>query len=91
MQYLFDKAKNEKLKSERGISFEEIIDYLDAAADIVVYDHPNQIQYPNQKIIELVIKDYIWRLPVKYTAEGIVLKTAYPSRASMKVRVKGKI
>jgi len=84
MDYLFDKAKNEKLKRERGISFEEIVELMELGHVVDIAAHPNQTKYPGQSYIELMINGYAWRVACKFTREGLVLKTAFPSRSAMK-------
>ena len=91
MNYLFDKAKNEKLKRERGIGFEDIIELIEMGWVIEVAEHPNQAKYPGQSYIELMIEGYAWRVACKFTKEGLVLKTAFPSRSAMKKIKKGSI
>jgi uncharacterized DUF497 family protein len=42
--------KNEVLARERGITFEEIVQKIEAGAKIIETDHPNKEKYPHQKI-----------------------------------------
>jgi uncharacterized DUF497 family protein len=44
--YDWDKAKNEWLKKERGISFEDIVAALDEDKKLDSYKHPNLGKYP---------------------------------------------
>jgi hypothetical protein len=72
--------KDSKLKTERNISFEEIISLITEGYIIDVLEHPNPSQYPNQKIYILDIEGYIWLVPFVKNGEEIFLKTAFPSR-----------
>lgn len=38
--------KNEKIKCERGISFEDIEEAIRNGEVVAVFDHPNQVRYP---------------------------------------------
>jgi len=50
MRYEWDPQKNERLKAERNISFEKILFHL-ARGDVwKLADHPDQENYPGQKI-----------------------------------------
>ncbi|MDZ7832254.1 MAG: toxin [Desulfobacterales bacterium] len=69
--------KNEILKQERGISFEEIAYKIDMGCIIGIEQHPVR---PNQKIYILEIDDYAVIVPFVETSNGIFLKTAFPSR-----------
>lgn len=78
VKYLnWDKDKNEILKKERGISFEEIA-YLIKSGTIITIEE-NQSR-PNQKIYVLEIDEYILIVPFVENENEIVLKTAFPSR-----------
>ena len=76
----YDQIKNEKLKSERGISFEEIIPMLDPEHVLDIVDHPNKQKYPNQRICVLNIDGYVHMIPFVERANTVFLKTIIPSR-----------
>jgi hypothetical protein len=42
----YGKEKNELLKQNRGIGFEEIISAIDSGKVLDLYDHPDQVNYP---------------------------------------------
>ena len=65
--------KNARLQRTRGISFEEIL----LSKLIVVKDH--QVR-SDQKIMLFAYREYIWVVPFVEDAQGIFLKTVYPSR-----------
>ena len=75
---VWDEAKNELLKRERGVSFEEIAGIIldNQYTDIV--ENPTR---PNQMYFVLTIRGYTWLVPFLIDeSENIVLKTAFPSR-----------
>lgn len=78
MDFIWDKQKNERLKHERGISFEEIADLIIAEEFIDIIDNSSR---PNQFCFILNIQDYTWVVPfIIDPEERIVLKTAFKSR-----------
>lgn len=77
MLYEWDDEKNEKLKRERGISFEEIEWALDNQPLLGKAFNP---QYPKQVILLIEIDQYIWAIPTEQRGIKIRLITAYQSR-----------
>lgn len=47
--YRWDNEKNEQLKKQRGIGFEQIVMYVERGDILEIVDHPNKIKYPSQK------------------------------------------
>ena len=80
----WDNDKNEKLKNEREISFEEVVFYIanDCILDIV--SHPDQNKYPGQKMFIVNIDNYAYLVPFIEKEETIFLKTIIPSRKATK-------
>lgn len=81
MKYFdWDEEKNQKLKEERGISFEEIQVAVASGKLLDDYFHPNQERYPDQRIMVIEINDYIYLVPFIEDGEKYFLKTIFPSR-----------
>ena len=80
--------KNELLKEERGVSFEEIQAAAESNEPIAVIDHPNQSRYPNQKIMIVNINEYAYMVPFVDNKDSWFLKTIYPSRDATKIFIK---
>ena len=78
--YQWDPEKNERLKAERGVSFEQVVMRVERADVLDVYEHPNQKKYPNQQILVVKIEDYVYLVPFVESKEGRFLKTIMPSR-----------
>lgn len=76
--------KNEKLKAERGINFEEIEIAILNDKVIEVIDHSNTTQYGHQKIFVIDWNEYILLVPYVETENEIFLKTAFFSRKATK-------
>ena len=79
--------KNEILKHERGISFEEIAYLIESDQVIGIEENPG---HPNQKMYILEIDNYAIVVPYVEKNDEIFLKTAFPSRKyTNKYRLKG--
>ncbi len=81
---LWNPQKNELLKKERGVSFEEVVVRIAAGELVRIYLHPNQERYPGQKIAEVLVDDYVYLVPFVETEAEIFLKTIIPSRKATK-------
>ncbi len=84
MKFEWDSNKNEWLKKERKISFEQIIFHLLQGDLWKISDHPDQIRYPGQKIYFVIVDDYIYLVPHLKQKNQIYLKTIIPSRKATK-------
>ena len=80
MRYEWIPEKNEWLKKERGVSFEQVIFHLSQGDLWKIADHPDQKKYPGQKIYFVVIDQYIYLVPYIREKDQIFLKTIIPSR-----------
>jgi uncharacterized DUF497 family protein len=69
--------KNELLKAERGISFEEIVLLIESEHILGIEENPAR---PNQKIYILEIENCAFVVPFVENQNEIFLKTAFPSR-----------
>ena len=80
MKYDWNPEKNEWLKKERKISFEQVVFHLSQGDVRKIADHPDQKKYPEQKIYFVIIEDYIYMVPHVIEKEYTFLKTIIPSR-----------
>ena len=78
--YKWDAEKNERLKAERGISFEQVVMHVEQGDLLGIYDHPNPLKYPKQRILAVNINNYAYLVPYVDSKEGMFLKTIIPSR-----------
>ena len=81
----WNSTKNQQLISERGISFEDIVFYLQQGALLDDIEHPNGDKYPNQRVFVINIDDYAYLVPYIENRKEIFLKTVIPSRKATKV------
>ena len=80
--------KNEKLKEERGVSFEDILYYIDKGDVLDIVPHPLQAKYPGQKMFVVAVDNYAYLVPFIETEKGVFLKTVIPSRKATKKYLK---
>ena len=80
--FTFNNEKNLKLKKERNISFEKIINYIKNGYLLDVIENKN---YKNQKIFIIKIKNYVFLVPFVENENEIFLKTIFPSRKFTKI------
>ena len=78
--YKWNNEKNERLKIERGMSFEQITMHIERGDVLDIVAHPNQKKYPNQQLIVIEINDYVYLVPFVENENGKFLKTIIPSR-----------
>ena len=90
MKYDWNSEKNEWLKKARKISFEEVIFHLSMGNVWKEAEHPDQSNYPGQRIYFVVINDYIYLVPHVPGRERVFLKTIIPSRKATKLFLKAK-
>jgi len=88
--YSWNNNKNEELKKERGISFEDVIYYIENRQLLAILKHTNQIKYPGQKLFVLEIDNYAYLIPFVETEKEIFLKTIIPSRKTTKKYLEAK-
>lgn len=88
-QYVWNSEKNETLKQNRGISFEEIVLNISLGNEVDIYEHPNQDKYPGQKISVVLIENYAYLVPYVEDEQDIFLKTIIPSRKATKRYAQG--
>jgi uncharacterized DUF497 family protein len=78
----WNSEKNMALKTERGVSFEEVLVAISQGALIDVVAHPNKEKYPNQRIFVVRIRGYAYLVPFVETDMELFLKTIIPSRSA---------
>ncbi|HMD97319.1 MAG TPA: BrnT family toxin [Terriglobia bacterium] len=82
--FTWDDAKNEKLKAERGIGFEEIVFLIQRGDLLDVLEHPNQERYGGQRVFVVQRDDYVYLVPFVEDDRLVFLKTIIPSRKATK-------
>jgi uncharacterized DUF497 family protein len=82
--FAWNSEKNELLKAERGISFEEVVLNIQLGNEVDIFEHPSQERYPGQQISVVVIEGYAYLVPFIENEEEIFLKTIIPRRKATK-------
>ncbi len=82
--FTWDDAKNDKLKAERGLGFEEIVFLIEHGSLLDVLEHPNQKRYGGQRIFVVQRDDYVYLVPFIEGDKLVFLKTIIPSRKATK-------
>ena len=82
--YAWDPQKNELLKHTRGITFEEIVFHIENGGAVEIFEHPNQTQYPDQRVIVVCVEEYAYLVPFVEIGDETFLKTMIPSRKATK-------
>lgn len=82
--YQWSQEKNEKLRDERGVSFDDVLILIFGNKLLDTIDHPNKKRYPNQKMFVVEIDHYVYLVPFVEDEEKIFLKTIIPSRRATK-------
>ncbi len=78
--FRWDNDKNEWLKKNRGVSFEQVVILMEREDVLETVEHPNQNKYPGQKIATVRIDNYAYLVPYVQENDEIFLKTIIPSR-----------
>ncbi len=89
---LFDwnDEKNESLKKDRNVTFEEIVFHITRGGLLDTIQHPNQKTYPGQQIFIVNVENYACLVPFVEDEEIIFLKTIIPSRKMTRKYLGGK-
>lgn len=87
--FFWNYEKNEQLKADRNISFEEIVLAIEAGEllDIVVHSNPGK--YPNQRIFVVAVEQYVYLVPFVEENDYYFLKTVIPNRKATRDYLKG--
>lgn len=80
----WNSEKNQGLIKERGVSFEDVVFYLQQGGLLDDVKHPNGDKYPNQRVFVLNIDGYVYLVPYVEDRKEIFLKTIIPSRKATK-------
>ena len=72
--------KNLVLKESRGVCFEDVVFFIERGDILDDYLHPNQQEYPGQRIMVIGISNYAYLVPYVENEEELFLKTIIPSR-----------
>jgi uncharacterized DUF497 family protein len=89
--FTWDPRKNEKLKAERGVSFDEIVMRIERGEVLDILEHADQEKYEGQRIFVIRIEEYGHLVPFLENEEQVVLKTIIPSRKATKKHLRTEV
>jgi len=72
--------KNQTLKIERSISFEEVVLAIEVDGLLDILRHPNTEKYPNQSVFVIAFERYVYLVPFVEEPDYYFLNTVIPSR-----------
>ncbi|RPJ13503.1 MAG: toxin [Deltaproteobacteria bacterium] len=78
--FRWNHEKNETLKIDREVSFEEITLAVEGEGLLDILHHPNQEKYPGQRILVVCLRDHVYLVPFVEETDFYFLKTIIPSR-----------
>jgi uncharacterized DUF497 family protein len=73
----WNQVKNEWLKANRNLSFEDVVAALAESRVIEDVAHPTK---PHQRVLVVLVRDYVCAVPYVRSEHGIFLKTIYQDR-----------
>jgi uncharacterized DUF497 family protein len=80
----WNSTKNQQIIAERGISFEDVVFYIQQGQLLDDIQHPNSEKYPGQRVFVINIDGYAHLVPYIEDRKEIFLKTVIPSRKATK-------
>lgn len=80
----WNSTKNQQLIAERGISFEDIVFYMQQGQLLDDIEHPNSNKNPEQRIFVINVDGYVHLVPYVEDRKEIFLKSVIPSRKATK-------
>jgi len=80
----WNSTKNQQLVAQRGISFEDVVFYMQQGRLLDDIEHPNSDKYPKQRIFVINVDGYVHLVPYVEDQQEIFLKTVIPSRKATK-------
>ena len=79
-EYLWDPVKDEWLRRNRGMSFDDVVYHLEHGGFLADIPHPNQERHPGQRLYIVHIGDYAYVVPFYRDGHVESLRALYPSR-----------
>jgi hypothetical protein len=91
IRFKWDDDKNDWLKENRSISYEEIVEAIRQKKIVDIIRNPNQERYKGQLCLFVNVDDYIYVVPaiLDVARNELFLKTIYPSRKQTKKYLRG--
>ena len=81
-KFAWDDEKNEWLKKNRDLSFEEVV--VEIGRNLLDVRENKSKKHQDQKVFILLIDNYTWVVPFEESENEIRLVTAFPDRRLLK-------
>ena len=78
--FRWSSAKNETLREDRGISFENIVVAVESGGLLDILAHPNPAKFQKQRVLVVAFDNYAYLVPFVEEEDYFFLKTVIPSR-----------
>ena len=82
--YRWNAEKNERLRTERGVCFEQVLVALESDGLLDILAHPNSTKYPRQRVLVVAFDGYVHLVPFVEEDAYFFLKTIIPSRKALR-------
>ena len=79
-RFSWNREKNEQLKKERRVSFEDVVFHIQHGDLLDILEHPNPKRFGRQRIFVVRINEYVYLVPFVESEDETFLKTIIPSR-----------
>ena len=86
----WDNKKNEALKRDRGVSFEQMVLLIQEDYVLDILEHPKQTRYQKQRLYIINIENYAYVVPFVDGERERFLKTIFPSRKYTQIYLRKK-
>ncbi len=83
--FAWDPQKNDLLRQERGVSFEEVAFHIENGDLLDEIEHPNLGKYAQQRMFIVRMENYAYLVPFVLTGDEVYLKTIIPSRKATRL------
>ena len=83
--FAWSAEKNEQLRTERNISFDEIVFHIENGDLIDEVEHPNLEKYPHQRMFIVRVVHYVFLVPYVLSGDEFFLKTIIPNRKATRL------
>ncbi len=84
MDISWSEEKNQRLKAERGLAFEDVVAAVENGRVLADIDHPQEGRKGHQRILVVEINGYACAVPYVVQEAKVFLKTIYHSRSMRK-------
>jgi hypothetical protein len=82
--FSWDDAKNAKLRTDRGIGFEDVVFHIERGDLLDILEYPNPDSFAGQRIFVVRRENYVYLVPFAEDEHTVFVKTIIPSRKATK-------